>query len=53
MWLLDVNMPKKVGEILADRGFESHATDDKEWGALKNGMLVETAVRAGFQASAF
>src|SRR5438045_3243303 len=49
MWLLDVNMPKKVTQLLAEFGIEAHTADDKGWGALKNGALVEAAIQAGFR----
>jgi predicted nuclease of predicted toxin-antitoxin system len=48
MWLLDVNMPKKVGPILGEFGIEAHSADDKGWGALTNGALVEAASLAGY-----
>jgi hypothetical protein len=49
MWLLDVNMPKKVASILAEFGIEASSADDRGWGGLTNGALVEVAVEAGFQ----
>jgi hypothetical protein len=49
MWLLDVNMPKKVGSLLGEFEIEAHTADDRGWGSLTNGNLVEAAVEAGFQ----
>jgi hypothetical protein len=49
MWLLDVNMPKKVGLVLGRLGIEAQSADDNGWGGLSNGALVEAAVEAGFQ----
>ena len=48
MWLLDVNMPKKVGSLLGEFEIEAHSADDRGWGGLSNGVLVEAAVEAGF-----
>jgi hypothetical protein len=31
MWLLDVNMPKKVASLLDEFGIESYSADDKGW----------------------
>ena len=49
MWLLDVNLPKKIGGLLGEFGIEAHSADDRGWGGLTNGALVETAQQAGFQ----
>ena len=49
MWLLDVNMPKKVGSLLGEFGIEAHSADDRGWGGLTNGALVEAAIQAGFR----
>jgi hypothetical protein len=48
MWLLDVNMPKRVASLLGEFGIESDSADDKGWGGLTNGVLVEAAANAGF-----
>jgi hypothetical protein len=48
MWLLDVNMPKKVASFLNEFGIKADAADDRSWGGLTNGALVEAAVEAGF-----
>lgn len=48
MWLLDVNMPKKLAQLLGEFGIESYSADDKGWGGMTNGILVEAAVNAGF-----
>jgi hypothetical protein len=49
MWLLDVNMPKQVRGFLWEFGIVAHAADDRGWGALTNGALVEAASQAGFR----
>ena len=49
MWLLDVNMPKKVGSVLGEFGIKAQSADDRGWGGLTNGALVEVAAEAGFQ----
>ena len=49
MWLLDVNMPKKVASLLGGFGLQAQCADDRGWGDLTNGALVEAAVQAGFQ----
>jgi hypothetical protein len=41
MWLLDVNMPKQVRGLLGEFGIVAHAADDRGWGGLTNGALVE------------
>jgi hypothetical protein len=43
MWLLDVNLPKKVGGLLGEFGIEAHCADDRGWGHLTNGALVGAA----------
>ena len=40
MWLLDVNMPKRLVSLLGELGIEGHCADDKGWGGLTNGILV-------------
>lgn len=42
MWLLDVNTPKKLGRLLGKHGIEAHSADDRGWGGLANGALVES-----------
>jgi hypothetical protein len=49
MWLLDLNMPKQVRELLGEFGIVAHAADDWGWGGLTNGALVEAASQAGFR----
>jgi hypothetical protein len=49
MWLLDVNTPKKLGRLLGKHGIEAHSADDRGWGGLANGALVEAANQAGFE----
>jgi hypothetical protein len=48
MWLLDVNLPKKVCGLLGEFGIEAHRADDRGWGHLTNGALVGAAQQAGF-----
>ncbi len=48
MWLLDVNVPKKISGLLGEFGIETHSADDQGWGALTNGKLVDAAQQAGF-----
>lgn len=48
MSLLDVNLPKKFGQLLGEFGIDAHNADDRGWSNLTNGALVESAVRAGF-----
>jgi hypothetical protein len=49
MWLLDVNMPKKIGVLLGELGVVAHTAEDRGWGGLTNGALVEAANQAGFR----
>lgn len=49
MWLLDVNVPKKVGDLLGSFGIEAQHADHRGWGELTNGALVDAAIQAGFQ----
>jgi predicted nuclease of predicted toxin-antitoxin system len=48
MWLLDVNMPKDVASLLGEFGIDAHHAASRGWGALTNGVLVETASAQGF-----
>ena len=48
MWLLDVNMPKKVAEVLGELGVQAETAESRGWGGLTNGSLVESAMTAGF-----
>jgi predicted nuclease of predicted toxin-antitoxin system len=48
MWLLDVNMPKRIASILGEFGIQAQTTDARGWKGLTNGALVEAAVQAGF-----
>lgn len=48
MWLLDVNMPKKVVALLAELGIQAATAESRGWRALTNGELVEAAAEAGF-----
>jgi len=49
MWLLDVNMPKKVASLLGEFAIKADSADDRGWGGLTNGALVEAAVQAEFK----
>ena len=49
MWLLDVNMPKNIRGFLRALGIAADCADDREWGGLANGALVEAAKQAGFR----
>lgn len=48
MWLLDVNMPKNIADVLGEFGIQAQAADARGWKGLTNGTLVEVAVQAGF-----
>jgi hypothetical protein len=48
MWLLDVNMPKKLGALLDGLGIHAECADDRGWGGLTNGTPVEAAAHAKF-----
>ena len=48
MWLLDVNMPRKVAAVLGEFGIVAETAEKRGWSGLTNGMLVEAAVLAGF-----
>lgn len=48
MWLLDVNMPKKVVAVLREFGIEAYTAESRGWNNLTNGQLVEAAAAAGF-----
>jgi len=49
MWLLDVNLPKKIVRLLSGFGITAESADDRGWGGLANGALAEAAQQAGFQ----
>ena len=49
MWLLDVNLPKKIVGLLGEFGIEAQTADDRGWGSLTNGALVEAAQQVGFR----
>jgi predicted nuclease of predicted toxin-antitoxin system len=48
MWLLDVNVPKKLVAILREFGIEARTAESRGWNDLTNGQLVEAAAKAGF-----
>jgi len=49
MWLLDVNMPRKIAGFLGERRIVAQSAEDRGWGGLTNGALVEAAAEAGFR----
>jgi hypothetical protein len=49
MWLLDVNMPRQLKALLADLGITADTANDRGWGTLVNGDLLEAAAAAGFK----
>jgi hypothetical protein len=48
VWLLDVNMPRQVLGLLREFDVRAAHAEDRGWGSLTNGSLVEAAVTAGF-----
>jgi predicted nuclease of predicted toxin-antitoxin system len=48
MWLLDVNVPKKLVAILREFGIEAETAESRGWNDLTNGQLVQAAAGAGF-----
>jgi hypothetical protein len=48
MWLLDVNMPRQLKGSLAELGIVAETANDRGWGTLLNGKLLEAAAEAGF-----
>jgi hypothetical protein len=49
MWLLDVNLPRKISGLLGELGIEAHCAGDRGWEGLTNGALVEAAEQSGFR----
>ena len=47
-WLLDVNMPKQVKGLLGELGMPAETANERGWGTLVNGDLLEAAAGAGF-----
>jgi hypothetical protein len=41
MWLLDVNMPKKIAGVLGEFGIQAQAADALGWKGLTNGALAQ------------
>ena len=50
MWLLDVNLPLAVVDILKGFGIVTQTTESQGWRTLENGKLVEVAAAAGYKA---
>jgi predicted nuclease of predicted toxin-antitoxin system len=48
MWLLDVNMPAKLAQVLFELGVSAETTHQRGWDALTNAKLLEAAVSQGF-----
>lgn len=48
MWLLDVNVPKKLTGVLGEFGVPAQTAEARGWNGLTNGRLVEAAVEGGF-----
>ncbi|PIR23527.1 MAG: hypothetical protein COV44_02325 [Deltaproteobacteria bacterium CG11_big_fil_rev_8_21_14_0_20_45_16] len=48
MWLLDVNLPNGLVELLTEFGIRSETTVERGWRDLDNGDLAGIAVEAGF-----
>lgn len=48
MWLLDVNMPRRLTSLLNELGIESATAQSRGWGSLNNGELLGAAAAAGF-----
>ena len=49
MWLLDVNLPNGLRDVLREFGIEAHTTVYKGWRDLGNGALAKVAVASSFQ----
>jgi hypothetical protein len=48
MWLLDVNMPRQLKGLLAELGISAETANDRGWGTLVNGKLLDAAANSGF-----
>jgi predicted nuclease of predicted toxin-antitoxin system len=48
MWLLDVNMPRRLTDLLGSYGIQAQTAEERGWSGLTNGALVEAAVEAEF-----
>jgi predicted nuclease of predicted toxin-antitoxin system len=48
VWLLDVNIPLRVVELLAGFGVPADTAEGRGWRGLTNGALVQVAVEQGF-----
>ncbi|MCX6123517.1 MAG: hypothetical protein NTV34_02020 [Proteobacteria bacterium] len=49
MWLLDVNVNRKIIPLLKAKGVESQSAIDLGWRLLTNGRLIEKAFVSGFK----
>jgi predicted nuclease of predicted toxin-antitoxin system len=50
MWLLDVNLPTRLTELLRGYGIHAETTAARGWRALTNGELARAAARAAARA---
>lgn len=48
MWLLDVNLPHGLIQVLLDKGVACETTIARGWRDLDNGVLAKAASEAGF-----
>jgi predicted nuclease of predicted toxin-antitoxin system len=48
MWLLDVNVPRKLTAFLRESGIAAATAESRGWNHLTNGELVEAAATARF-----
>ena len=48
MWLLDVNTPKPLIDVLSEFGIKADTATARGWATLTNGRLVEAAAADGF-----
>ena|ERR1700733_8777752 len=48
MWLLDVNMPQPLVQLLGGLGIKAETAISQDWGTLSNGSLVAAAIEQGF-----
>lgn len=48
MWLLDVNLPIALVDVLEGIGIQAKTTESQGWRTLENGKLVAAAFGAGF-----
>lgn len=49
MWLLDVNLPNGLGQLLRGYGISCDTAARRDWRDLTNGALADIAFREGFR----